>query len=70
MIEHQYAKGNALPPNKWLQLTVQLVTPFAYAKGRQLARQLSLDVIRLRQRLAAARAMSAFDLEADIRCGD
>ena len=21
------------PPNKWLQLTVQLVTPFAYAKG-------------------------------------
>ena len=33
VIELQCGDVNALPPNKWLQLTVQLVTPFAYAKG-------------------------------------
>jgi hypothetical protein len=26
-------RGRREPPNKWLQLTVQLVTPFACAKG-------------------------------------
>ena len=31
----QRAKSGVIvqPPNKWLQLTVQLVTPIAYAKG-------------------------------------
>ena len=33
MIELPSIEVRALPPNKWLQLTVQLVTPFAYAKG-------------------------------------
>ena len=33
MIEHQCIEFSAAPPNKWLQLTVQLVTPFACAKG-------------------------------------
>ena len=31
-IELQCVTVSALPPNKWLQLTSQLVTPFAYAK--------------------------------------
>ena len=33
MIEPLCVPLSVLPPNKWLQLTVQLVTPFAYAKG-------------------------------------
>ena len=32
MIAVHYVKVNVLPPNKALQLTSQLVTPFAYAK--------------------------------------
>ena len=33
MIELHGIEFNVLPPNKWLQLTVQLVTPLAYARG-------------------------------------
>ncbi len=32
MIELRFIALSVLPPNKWLQLTSQLVTPFAYAK--------------------------------------
>lgn len=44
MIELHGRWVNALPPNKWLQLTVQLVTPLQEQGARQVARQLSLDV--------------------------
>ena len=30
--EQRFIELGAVPPNKWLQLTCQLVTPFAYAK--------------------------------------
>ena len=33
MLELSSVEHIAVPPNKWLQLTAQLVTPFAYAKG-------------------------------------
>jgi hypothetical protein len=32
-IEGPFIQRIASPPNKWLQLTTQLVTPFACAKG-------------------------------------
>jgi len=32
VVEHRGIQFGVLPPNKWLQLTSQLVTPFACAK--------------------------------------
>jgi hypothetical protein len=34
VIEHHCVTRNALPPNKWLQLTSQLVTPFAKRRAK------------------------------------